>query len=289
RPHRWPPILPRPRTLGESSLAMPARSRLVTAIAILALSTALAGAAQAGSSASIEQVRNGLASATTTPTPSWVTGNAGASNSHYPESHSIAYRTIMTGLPTNGQVIEPTIGYNVKRSGSYAIDFLTQYQRLLPHVLFAHRGPEVFDPLNGIAGVDTAVSTAPIPITTRNVFVDADGSDPDPAMPQPSTNMAALSDPERQMTLFGAKLTDVSYVSEGDPDLATNSSETQVKVRFTATSSHAVLAWGGHIACRWDWGFNADGSPRSAGGISGSSYHMRLVTWTLGSLGNQDR
>src|SRR5262249_61723040 len=99
-------------------------------------------------SASIEQARTGLATATTTPTPTWVSGNAGGSNSHYLESHSIAYRTIMTGLPTNGQVIELTIGYNVKRSGSYAIDFLTQYQRLLPHVLFAHRGPHVFHPLN---------------------------------------------------------------------------------------------------------------------------------------------
>ena len=91
------------------------------------------------------------------------------------------------------------------------------------------------------------------------------------------------------MTLFGGTLLDVTYVSEGDVALATRSSETLVKVRFIPDSPNAVLAWGGHIASRWDWGFNADGTPRSAGGISGSSYHMRLVGWTLGSLGNQDR
>jgi len=101
--------------------------------------------------------------------------------------------------------------------------------------------------------------------------------------------MAALTAAEREMTLFGGQLIDVTYVSEGDPNLAAGSSETQVKVRFKATSANAVLAWGGHIACRWDWGMNADGSPRSAGGISGSSYHMRLVNWNLGNLGNQDR
>jgi hypothetical protein len=258
------------------------------AVVALAFTLTTTGSAHAAS-ASLEQVRNGEATSIVTPTPTWGSGNAGASNSHYLESHSIAYRTVMDGLPTDGTVIELIIGYNLKRSGSYAIDYLTHYQRLLPHVLFAHREPEVFDPLSGIAGVDATISTAPVPITTRNVFVDPDGADPDPAMPQPSTNMAALSDPERQMTLFGGTLLDVSYVSEGDPNLATSSSETQVKVRFKATSTRAVLAWGGHIACRWDWGFNSDGSPRSAGGISGSSYHMRLVTWTLGSLGNQDR
>src|SRR5262245_5063058 len=261
----------------------------LAAVVALAFTATFTGAAYAGASASIEQVRNGEATATVTPTPTWGTGNAGASNSHYLESHSIAYRAVMDGLPTDGTVIEMVIGYNLKRSGSYAIDYLTHYQRLLPHVLFSHREPEFFDPLSGVAGVDTTISTALIPITTRNVYVDADGTDPDPALPQPSTNMAALSNPERQMTLFGGTLLDISYVSEGDPNLGVNSSETQVKVRFKATSARAVLAWGGHIACRWDWGLNADGSPRSAGGISGSSYHMRLVGWSLGSLGNQDR
>ena len=258
------------------------------AIVALALTTTSTGSAHAAN-ASLEQVRNGQATSSVTPTPTWVSGNAGASNSHYLESHSIAYRTVMDGLPTDGTVIELIIGYNLKRSGSYAIDYLTHHQRLLPHVLFGHRDPEVFDPLSGITGVDATISTAPIPITTRNLVVDPDGAESDPALPQPSTNMAALSDAERQMTLFGGTLIDVTYLSEGDPNLATGSSETQVKVRFRANSARAVLAWGGHIACRWDWGFNADGSPRSAGGISGSSYHMRLINWTLGSLGNQDR
>jgi FlgD Ig-like domain len=268
---------------------MPMSSRVFTTVAALALSTTLVGAALAAPSASIEQVRNGTASATTTPTPAWGTGNAGASNSHYLESHSIAYRTVMDQLPTDGTVIELVLGYNVKRSGSYAIDYLTQYQRLLPHVLFAHRDPEFFDPLKGVTGVAPVVTTAPIPITTRNLVIDPDGSDPDPAMAQPSTSMASLPSAERVMTLFGGNLIDVSYVTEGDVNLATGSSESQVRVRFTATSPRVVLAWGGHIACRWDWGFNPNGSPRSAGGISGSSYHMKLVGWNLGSLGNQDR
>ena len=264
-------------------------SRFSTAAAILALGTTMASVALAAPSASIEQVRNGVATAPATPIPTWGTGNAGASNSHYLESHSIAYRAVMDQLPTDGTVIELIVGYNLKRSGSYAIDYLTQFQRLLPHVLFGHREPEVFDPLGGVAGVGPVVSTAPIPVTSRNVVIDPDGPDSEPAVSQPSTNMSALPAAERVMTLYGGTLIDVSYVSEGDPSLATSSSETQVRVRFTASSPKAVLAWGGHIACRWDWGFNPDGTPRSAGGISGSSYHMRLVTWNLNNLGNQDR
>ncbi len=50
----------------------------------------------------------------------------------------------------------------------------------------------------------------------------------------------------------------------------------------------AVLSWGGHIGSRQDWGFT-NGVPNSAGGISGSPYHMRLISWNLSNLGNQDR
>lgn len=264
-------------------------ARAFAALTSLTLSVTLVVPALAAPSASIEQARNGPASATVTPDPEWATGNAGASNSHYLESHSLAYRTVMGGLPTDGTVIELIIGYDVKRRGSYAIDYLTHYQRLLPHVLFAHQGPEVFDPLSGVVGVGPEISSAPIPLPTRNLVVDPDGSDPDPPMAQPSSSMASLPAAERAMTLYGGTLLDVSYVTEADPALAVKSSETQVKVRFTASSPTAVLAWGGHLACRWDWGFNDDGTPRSAGGISGSSYHMRLVNWNLGNLGNQDR
>jgi hypothetical protein len=195
----------------------------------------------------------------------------------------------MTGLPTNGKVVELTIGYATKKSGSYAIDYLTQYQRLLPHVTFAHTLPEVINPLDGIAGVGSVVTTAPIPLPTVNAMIDPDGADSSPAVPQPSTSMSLLPAAERVMTLYGGTLIDVTYVTQGDVSLAATTSETQVKVRFTANTSTAVLAWGGHLASRWEWGFNADGTPRSSGGISGSSYHMRLVTWNLNNLGNQDR
>jgi len=264
-------------------------SRLLAAAAAIVLSLTLAGAAQATASLAIEQIHTGPASATTTPAPSWVGGDADGSNSHYLESHSIAYRAVMTGLPRNGKVIELVIGYDVKRGGAYAVDYLTHFQRLMPHVAFAHTQPEVFDPLAGVTGVGTVVTTAPIPLPTQNVSIDPDGSGTASAALQPVSSAAALPGGERVMTLYGGTLLGVSYDTEGDVNPATSSSETRVRVRFTASSATAVLAWGGHLANRWEWGFNPDGTPRSAGGISGSSYHMRLISWTLGSVAGQER
>src|SRR5215831_3286851 len=170
-----------PRSRGRKRVPHMRTSRLLAALAAPALLAVLTGAAQAGASATIDQIRNGLGTSPTTPTPSWVSGNAGGSNSHYLESHSNAYRAVMDNLPTNGKVIELVIGYDVKRSGSYAIDYLTHFQRLLPHVTFAHTQPEVIDPLAGITGVGPVVTTAPIPVPTQNVLVDPDGADSAPA------------------------------------------------------------------------------------------------------------
>src|SRR5439155_305300 len=103
-----------------------------------------------------------------------------------------------------------------------------------------------------------------------------------PVTGQPTTSFNALPVNEREMTLFGGTITGVSYVSEGS--LTASASETQISITFIASSATAVLAWGGHIAKASDWG-----AGNSASGISGSPYHMRLISWTQGNVGNQDR
>jgi uncharacterized repeat protein (TIGR01451 family) len=57
-----------------------------------------------------------------------------------------------------------------------------------------------------------------------------------------------------------------------------------VIVTFTAADSTVLLAWGGHIASQVDWG-----AGNSAGAISGSPYHMRILSLDTTSIGNQDR
>src|SRR4029078_12275134 len=56
-----------------------------------------------------------------------------------------------------------------------------------------------------------------------------------------------------------------------------------ITINFTTTVAPPVLAWGGHIATRADWG-----NLNSAVAISGSPYHTRLIDLD-GSGGNQDR
>ncbi len=227
-------------------------------------------------SGDLQQCRNGSA---TSPNncldlgsgQGWVSGNAGGSNSHYVEGFSIPYREILTNLPT-GTSITLTLGYDITHSSKHAIDFLTHYNRLQPHSPFGHAA-ETITPTDGVSGLSATVSTYPIP---------APSSIGSPSTDQPTSSFNSLPSGERVMTLFGGTINNVVYVSQGN--LTDAQAETQIAITFTADNSTAVLAWGGHIAREIDWGLN-----NSAGGISGSPYHMRQIGWTLNNLGNTDR
>ncbi|MEO6731134.1 MAG: hypothetical protein ABIN01_07940, partial [Ferruginibacter sp.] len=255
-----------------------------------------------GQSANIDQVRNGPSNnpqknfyTTFNTTPTWVNGNAGSSNAHYVEGMSIGYRSLLTGL-TNGNQYEYIIEYDTKHSASMAIDYLTHYQRLEPHGPFGHPA-EVLDPrifqdgsreyLIGLVSTSTFDIPAPF---------QAAANTPVANMPQNSFN--ALPAAERKMTILNGTITDISYVLQQSLSTSASSATTSVKIRFTAGDDSVVLAWGGHIASRLDWGYTnppTNTIPRSAGGISGSPYHMRHLSMNtypgLGniSLGNQDR
>jgi hypothetical protein len=65
-------------------------------------------------------------------------------------------------------------------------------------------------------------------------------------------------------------------------------STTSMRVYFTATTTTAVLAWGGHIASQIDWGIGL-----SAGAVNGASYHMYFSDLTCSDMncnvGQKDR
>ncbi|HSF62685.1 MAG TPA: hypothetical protein VLA69_13385, partial [Gaiellaceae bacterium] len=235
-----------------------------------------ASSAPLAAAANLDQCRNGANTSPANcvvgdPNVGWVNGNAGASNSHYVEGYSIPYRATMTEIPT-ATPITITLGYDIKHSGKHALDYLTHFDRLEPHSPFGH-GAESVVPLSGVSGVSTTVSEFDIP---------APSSAGSPVVGQPTSSFNALPAAERRMTLYGGTITGISYTSQGDPNAA--QAETQIAVEFTADSTTAVLAWGGHIAKSTDWG-----AGNSAGAISGSPYHMRLIGWSLEGLGQQDR
>ncbi len=225
--------------------------------------------------ANLDQYRNGPFDAPNNSCTNWVNGNAGSANSHFLEGWSIPYRCVMTDLPLNTS-ITITFGYDIKHSDKHAIDYLTHYDYLLPHgVVCNHGSPECLTPTAGVSGISGTTTTFAIP---------APNSINSPVSGQPTTSFNAH--PATFMTLFGGTITNIQYNVEGD--LTATQSETTIDVTFTVNGANAVLSWGGHIGSRLDWGYVA-GVPRSAGGISGSPFHMRLKNWTLNNLGNQDR
>jgi hypothetical protein len=234
--------------------------------------------------ANLDQIRNGPADTPWDPAE-WVNGNAGSQNSHYVEGGSIRYRCRMTNLPTDGTVITLTLGYDIKHGDRHAIDYLTHYDNIKnypwPHMdVFGHPA-ETVDPLADVTGVSGTISTYQIPIPDST-------NSPIPGEPASSwTNLTTAIPDGADMTLFGGTISDVYYLVDGD--LTASQSETQINIVFTVDSATAVLAWGGHIASRLEWGYDESGDPRSAGGLTGSPYHMRLINWNLNNLGQQDR
>jgi hypothetical protein len=269
-------------------LAILAIALFVSMITITAFSGLVKAPAQAA--ANLDQLRNGAADSPVSPAD-WVNGNIGSQTGHYVEGYSIAYRATMTELPL-GTPITLTLEYDIKHSDKDAIDYLTNYSRidLPPHLLVFGHPPETINPLLGVNGVTGTNSSYTIPAPSST------GS-PMPGQPTASYNNLVGNETTaaEKMMLFGGTITNIVYNVQGD--LTASISSTSINVTFTADSSTAVLAWGGHIASRNDWGFTI-GVTNSAGGISGSPYHMRLKNWfgindtitkLLGNLGNQDR
>jgi hypothetical protein len=253
-----------------------AKPRWLALLVIVGLMTGLTATAvfAAPPKITLDQCRNGSA---TDPndcealggSAGWVNGNAGASNAHFVEGHSIPYRARLTDTPLGNN--EVTLGYDIRHSGVHAIDFLTHYDRLQPHGQFDHPAEDVF-PLSGVtmpAVFDTATCAIPKPSNL-------------------STGAAASFDTivgqgKDLFTVFGADSCTVTQGVALEGDITAAQSEARVVVTFNATSATVVMAWGGHIARTADWD---DGG---AAGISGSPYHMRLKAWSAGNVGNQDR
>ncbi|MGH9845556.1 MAG: Kelch repeat-containing protein, partial [Blastocatellia bacterium] len=132
--------------------------------------TAQTNFTDAPASVDLDQVRNGTAASPVTP-GDFQNGNLGASQSHYLEGHSVPYRAVMENLPIS-TTIELTLGYDIRNSGKHALDYLTHYNRLLPHTFLPAHLPEVIDPTIGVAGVSgsptsTFAIPAPVPPVLR--------------------------------------------------------------------------------------------------------------------------
>ncbi len=209
----------------------------------------------ANASVSPTQCANGgVGSTAVTCTDGWINGNLGSNKGHYVEGDSVPYRAVFNSL-LDGATYTLTIEWDAMQGNKHALDYLTTYNRTVTSA----------DPCTG-AGTQCGT------VSTSGILVD----------PQ----VGAIQLPGQVFTLFGGTITGVSgYSGLGTTDA---NGARSIVVTFTASTTKPVLAWGGHIATRADWGAN-----NSAVSISGSPYHMRLQGFSCSnenncSTGNQD-
>ena len=228
------------------------------ALVIAVMSSLLAGVvlatpAGAATAASLDQCANGpLADPVDcTDAGDWVNGALVASKAHLFEGDSVPYRMVMTGL-TAGTSYPLTFEWDTTKGGKHALDYITTFDRTVAGA----------NPCFASEGCSGAATTFPIPGDTN-------------------VSGAGVTQIPGVFTLFGGAISAVSpYTLSGS---YAGDSSTRITVTFTASDDTSVLAWGGHISSRQDWGM-----ANSAVSITGSPYHTRLIDFD-GKGGNQDR
>ena len=91
----------------------------------------------------------------------------------------------------------------------------------------------------------------------------------------------------RRLTIYGGTITSISGpVHAGSPD---GNSTADFLVRFKATRSSVLLAWGGHLAQSAYWDTSRGGPRDGASMVSGAPWHIRTLQLDGSGNKNQDR
>jgi len=209
----------------------------------------------------------------------WENGNLNSSKSHYFEGDSIPYRTVFDSLIV-GHTYTITIEYDTTQGGLHALDYLTSFDRTEP--------TPGNNPCTQKQGGSIVNICDPLLFVTTPIPVDPNVTNGQNGVPGGGDDIAQIPG---VFTLFGGNT--MSIVNPGTPYTLSGSyagnSSTSITVQFNATATTAVLAWGGHISTRLNWGVL-----NSAISINGSPYHMRLTeldcsgAGEICNVGNQD-
>jgi hypothetical protein len=203
----------------------------------------------------------------------WVTGLVGSSKALYFEGDFIAYRNVMEGL-TPGDSYKWTVKYDVTKASLNAIDYLGTYNATISNANPCADGNNA----NGFCTQGGPTSTFPIPVDSKVT----NGRDQVNGTSDDITQIPGF------MSAWNGTITGVSQPVYSGPFPVGDESAT-VDITFTAGSSTVVLAWGGHISTRSDWG-----EPFGSVNITGAPYHtangglMNITAGTSCCGGSQD-
>jgi hypothetical protein len=246
---------------------------LALIVAVVAVLSKAASPLQAAAkpSVSLEQCANKGPTCDTSNPARWVTGNLGTSNSQYAEGDSVPYRALLSNL-TVGETYKIAIEWDSTVSGRHALDYLTSF----------NFSETTADPCAGVTcgaqstlsiPLDSSVSAAMVSQQNNQSISVFGGTFPTAGAVVNNTGGSICG-----TTSCTVSSNPSSYVLSGTYG---STSQTTINVYVTATSRTAVLAWGGHIASRVDWGIN-----KSASMINGSPYHMRIIGFDCSSPNN---
>jgi hypothetical protein len=228
------------------------RNKFITTL-LLIISSSLSLAQQI----KFEQGKNGSWSSAINPV-SWTTEHLYDANAHFVEGQSIPYRTTIYSLSPGTHTV--ILEWDNRKDNKSAIDFVTSYQRI----------SETVNPLKGLSGAFDAPTFFTIPAPTKNRLVTGANG----AQQQPLYRFNQLPESEKKIALYNGTPISISYIQEGDP--TKSYATTKLKLEFKVIgkySRNVVIAWGGHVARRADWGASNISSDKY-----NALYRSRVVT-----------
>jgi hypothetical protein len=227
-------------------------------------------------------------------------GNSNSSKSHFSEGNSVPYRIEIDDLLPNVRY-RILISFDVKKSGKYAIDYITGFQNLQTNSADL---PEFVNPLSGtslasLSGLTVSSIAIPAPVFSTSTAFNTKAATSfsnlktpasfNPETTDPLSTLTAQQRDKGNMVLWNGTLNSIAYISSVNMTPQDVTATIQVEFTKANNTNKVVLAWGGHIASLQDWG-----QGNSASAISGSPYHMiienvrRVSNNTLVCNGNMD-
>jgi len=175
----------------------------------------------------------------TNPACDWQNGNLKGLS----EGDSEPYRFYYSGL-TVGNEYTATIDFGTTKAGARAQDYLTTYNKTFTNA----------DPCQPTSFCGDNASTFPI------------AADPDVTSACPACAQGG------NFTIWGGTITAQGPYSLSPGDSYTGDSTRHTTITFTASSPNVLIAFGGHISSRVEWGFTT----KTCAVIQGSPYHVSI-------------
>ena len=200
----------------------------------------------------------------------WQNGNLNGNNSRYPEGGIVPFRLAIEGLSVGDHVIH--INYDVTAGGHKAYDFLATWN------------------VTNAAGRICATSGGGISSMCPNLPGSSSAAFPDDPFVMDGLSVhgaQVYSAASRRLTIWGGTISSISTPTHSGPTSGNSSGD--MVVRFHASRSAVLLAWGGHLGQSAYWNRLNGGASDGAAMVSGSPWHMRTLQLDGSGNKNQDR